>query len=109
MDAVTAVSGSGPAYFFLVVEAMIDAGVGLGLTREIATELVVQTMVGSAAMLAESGQSAADLRAAVTSPGGTTAAAMRELERAGLRSAFFEALDAAQAAFRGTGRVGMTD
>ncbi|WP_241386490.1 pyrroline-5-carboxylate reductase [Rhodococcus sp. CH91] len=96
IDAVTAVSGSGPAYFFLVAEAMIDAGVGLGLTRAVATDLVVQTMTGSAAMLAQSGDNAADLRAAVTSPGGTTAAAIRELERGGLRTAFYEALDAAK-------------
>ncbi|MGQ4596937.1 pyrroline-5-carboxylate reductase [Nocardia sp. R6R-6] len=96
MDAVTAVSGSGPAYFFLVVEAMVDAGVGLGLSRDVATALVVQTMVGSAALLDESGQSAAELRAAVTSPAGTTAAAMRELERGGLRSSFLEALCAAK-------------
>ncbi|MFF2085053.1 pyrroline-5-carboxylate reductase [Nocardia sp. NPDC058176] len=96
MDAVTAVSGSGPAYFFLVVEAMIDAGVGLGLTRDVASELVVQTMIGSAALLDESGQSAVDLRAAVTSPGGTTAAALRELERGALRSTFIEALQAAK-------------
>ncbi|WP_069160632.1 pyrroline-5-carboxylate reductase [Nocardia altamirensis] len=96
MDAVTAVSGSGPAYFFLVVEAMVDAGVGLGLTREVATQLVVQTMVGSAALLDDSDQSPAELRAAVTSPAGTTAAAVRELERGGLRSAFIEALYAAK-------------
>ena len=96
MDAVTAVSGSGPAYFFLVVEAMIDAGVGLGLTRDIATQLVVQTMVGSAALLQDSGQSAVELRAAVTSPAGTTSAAVRELERGGVRSAFLEALHAAK-------------
>jgi pyrroline-5-carboxylate reductase len=96
MDAVTAVSGSGPAYFFLIVEAMIDAGVGLGLTHDVATQLVVQTMVGSAALLDESGQSAAELRAAVTSPAGTTAAAVRELERGGVRSAFLEALHAAK-------------
>ncbi|MDI9919185.1 pyrroline-5-carboxylate reductase, partial [Rhodococcus sp. IEGM 1379] len=96
IDAVTAVSGSGPAYFFLVAEAMIDAGVGLGLTRAVATELVVQTMVGSAAMLDRTGDSAAELRAAVTSPGGTTAAAVRQLEAGGLRTAFFEALDAAK-------------
>ncbi|ASF11330.1 pyrroline-5-carboxylate reductase [Nocardia brasiliensis NBRC 14402] len=96
MDAVTAVSGSGPAYFFLIVEAMVDAGVGLGLTREVATELVVQTMIGSAALLQESEQSAAELRAAVTSPAGTTAAAVRELERGGVRSAFLEALHAAK-------------
>lgn len=95
MDAVTAVSGSGPAYFFLVVEAMVDAGVGLGLTRDVATTLVTQTMLGSAALLEESEQSAVDLRAAVTSPAGTTAAALRELERSGVRSAFLEALHAA--------------
>lgn len=94
MDAVTAVSGSGPAYFFLIAEAMVDAGVGLGLTREVATQLVVQTMVGSAALLDQSDQSAAELRAAVTSPAGTTAAAVRELERGGVRSAFLEALHA---------------
>ena len=97
IDAVTAVSGSGPAYFFLVAEAMIDAGVSLGLSRAVATELVVQTMTGSAAMLAQSGDKASDLRAAVTSPGGTTAAAVRELERGGLRTAFYEALEAARA------------
>ncbi|MEV0076537.1 pyrroline-5-carboxylate reductase [Nocardia neocaledoniensis] len=96
MDAVTAVSGSGPAYFFLVVEAMIDAGVSLGLTREVATQLVVQTMIGSAALLDETGQNAVDLRAAVTSPGGTTAAALRVLERHALRSAFTEALHASK-------------
>ncbi|MFI9510664.1 pyrroline-5-carboxylate reductase [Nocardia sp. NPDC052566] len=96
MDAVTAVSGSGPAYFFLIVEAMVDAGVALGLTRDVATQLVVQTMVGAAALLDESEQSAVELRAAVTSPAGTTAAAMRELERGGVRSAFLEALHAAK-------------
>lgn len=96
MDAVTAVSGSGPAYFFLVVEAMIDASVGLGLTRDVSTQLVVQTMLGSAALLEESGQSAVELRAAVTSPAGTTAAALRELERGAVRSAFHEALNAAK-------------
>ncbi|WP_328406638.1 pyrroline-5-carboxylate reductase [Nocardia sp. NBC_00403] len=96
MDAVTAVSGSGPAYFFLVVEAMVDAAVGLGLARDVATELVVQTMVGSAALLDDAEQSAVELRAAVTSPAGTTAAALRELERGGVRSAFLEALHAAK-------------
>lgn len=96
LDAVTAVSGSGPAYFFLVAEAMIDAGVGLGLTRDVSTSLVVQTMVGSAAMLDRSEESATELRYAVTSPGGTTAAAVRELETNGLRAAFFDALGAAK-------------
>ena len=96
MDAVTAVSGSGPAYFFLVAESMIEAGVGLGLTHAVATELVAQTMVGAAAMLDQTGQTASQLRAAVTSPGGTTAAAVRELEQGAIRSAFIEALLAAK-------------
>lgn len=96
MDAVTAVSGSGPAYFFLIVEAMIDGAVGLGLTRDVATQLVTQTMLGSAALLEESGQSAVELRAAVTSPAGTTAAGLRELERGAVRSAFQDALHAAK-------------
>ncbi|MQY30187.1 pyrroline-5-carboxylate reductase [Nocardia aurantia] len=96
MDAVTAVSGSGPAYLFLLAEAMIDAGVGLGLSRDVTSRLVVQTLLGSAALLAEAGQGPAELRAGVTSPGGTTAAALRELERAGVRSAFWEALAAAR-------------
>ncbi|MBY6413646.1 pyrroline-5-carboxylate reductase [Rhodococcus sp. BP-252] len=95
LDAVTAVSGSGPAYFFLVAEAMIDAGVGLGLTRDVASALVVQTMVGSAAMLDRSDETPTELRYAVTSPGGTTAAAVRKLEQGGLRAAFFDALGAA--------------
>ncbi|TXG91976.1 pyrroline-5-carboxylate reductase [Rhodococcus rhodnii] len=94
IDAVTAVSGSGPAYVFLVAEAMIDAAVALGLGRPVARELVVQTLCGSAAMLGE-GDSATELRAAVTSPGGTTAAALRELEAGGLRTAFYDAVDAA--------------
>ncbi len=96
MDAVTAVSGSGPAYLFLVAEALIEGAVGLGLSHRTAAELVVQTMVGAAAMLDESGEPPTDLRAAVTSPGGTTAAAVRELERAGIRSAFIEAVHAAK-------------
>ena len=109
MDAVTAVSGSGPAYFFLMVEAVVDAGVAAGLPRAVATELAVQTMAGSAAMLlnrmGDSGTgsavgpldtSAAELRASVTSPGGTTAAGLRELERGGLRSAVASAVEAAK-------------
>ncbi|MGB5150826.1 MAG: pyrroline-5-carboxylate reductase [Mycobacterium sp.] len=105
MDAVTAVSGSGPAYFFLFVEALVDAGVEAGLSREVATELVVHTMAGSAAMLLDRRDStpagsidtsAAALRAVVTSPGGTTAAGLRELERGGLRSAVADAISAAK-------------
>lgn len=94
MDAVTAVSGSGPAYAFLAVEAMVDSGVALGLTRTVATDLAVQTFVGAGAMLSESGESPSELRAAVTSPGGATAAGVRVLEREGLRSAFYEAMAA---------------
>ena len=97
LDAVTAVSGSGPAYFFLVAEAMIDAGVALGLRRDIASALVVQTMIGSGVMMDRSDETPTELRYAVTSPGGTTAAAGRKLEQNGLRTAFFDALDAAKA------------
>jgi pyrroline-5-carboxylate reductase len=113
MDAVTALSGSGPAYFFLLVEALVDAGVAAGLSRPVAADLTAQTMAGSAAMLLErmnqdqpSGEgaslgmqvdaSAAQLRATVTSPGGTTAAGLRELERGGLRAAVDAAVQAAK-------------
>jgi pyrroline-5-carboxylate reductase len=113
LDAVTAVSGSGPAYFFLMVEALVDAAVGVGLSRQAATELVAQTLAGSAAMLLERMQhdrrsaggaplgmrvdtTAAQLRATVTSPAGTTAAALRELERGGFRAAVDAAVRAAK-------------
>lgn len=113
MDAVTALSGSGPAYFFLLVEALVDAGVAAGLSREVAADLTAQTMAGSAAMLLERmdadrqlGQAeapglrvdatATQLRATVTSPGGTTAAGLRELERGGLRAAVDAAVQAAK-------------
>jgi pyrroline-5-carboxylate reductase len=113
MDAVTALSGSGPAYFFLMVEALVDAGVGAGLNREVATDLTAQTLAGSAAMLLDRmdrpagtddggapgvrpDATAAQLRAMVTSPGGTTAAALRELERGGLRAAVDAAVQAAK-------------
>ncbi|MBO9522475.1 MAG: pyrroline-5-carboxylate reductase [Nocardioidaceae bacterium] len=95
-DAVTAVSGSGPAYVFLVVEAMIEAGVHLGLPRPTATELAVQTVLGAATMLRETGEHPALLREQVTSPGGTTAAALRTLEDHGLRAAFLDALESAR-------------
>jgi pyrroline-5-carboxylate reductase len=95
-DAVTALSGSGPAYFYLMVEAMIDAGVLLGLPRQTAHELVVQTAVGSATMLRDSGEHPVKLREAVTSPAGTTAAALRELENHGVRAALLDALSAAR-------------
>jgi pyrroline-5-carboxylate reductase len=113
MDAVTALSGSGPAYFFLMVEALVDAGVAAGLSRDVATALTAQTMAGSAALLLErldqelrpvggealgsrADATAAQLRATVTSPGGTTAAALRELERGGLRVAVDAAVQAAK-------------
>ncbi|NLG56388.1 MAG: pyrroline-5-carboxylate reductase [Rhodococcus sp.] len=96
IDAVTAVSGSGPAYIFLVAEAMVDAAVSMGLPRPTATQLVNQTISGAAAMLHDSGESATELRGGVSSPGGTTAAAIRQLESFGLRRAFYEGLDAAK-------------
>lgn len=96
LDAVTALSGSGPAYFFLIAEAMIDAGIQLGLSRDIASELVAQTMVGSGKMLRDTGRQPVELREAVTSPGGTTIAALRVLEERGLRAAFLTAIEAAQ-------------
>ncbi|MBE7187466.1 pyrroline-5-carboxylate reductase [Jatrophihabitans endophyticus] len=95
LDAVTALSGSGPAYFFLFAEAMIEAGVALGLARPLATELVEQTALGSATMLRDSGDDATALRQAVSSPAGTTVAALRELERHGLRAAVQAAAEAA--------------
>ena len=95
-DAVTAISGSGPAYLFFVVEAMIEAGVHLGLPRATASELVVQTVVGSAKLLRETGEHPVVLRERVTSPGGTTAAAIRELEDHKVRAAFLTALEAAR-------------
>ncbi|GAA3573981.1 pyrroline-5-carboxylate reductase [Microlunatus spumicola] len=96
LDAVTAISGSGPAYLFFVVEAMIEAGVHLGLPRDVSTELVVQTMLGSAKLLRESGEHPTVLRERVTSPGGTTAAALRELEDHKVRAAFLSAMEAAR-------------
>lgn len=95
-DAVTAVSGSGPAYLFLVAEAMTDAAVTLGLPRDVARELVTQTLFGSATLLQESGEHPTLLREQVTSPGGTTAAALAALEAGGLRTAFADALTAAR-------------
>ncbi len=95
MDAITAVSGSGPAYYALLAEAMIEAGILLGLSREISTKLVVQTMLGTAKMLRDEGLHPVELREMVTSPGGTTTRAIRELEQAGVRAAFLNAINAA--------------
>jgi pyrroline-5-carboxylate reductase len=95
MDAVTAVSGSGPAYFALLAEAMIEAGILLGLGREVSTQLVVQTMFGTAKLLRDEEMHPVELREKVTSPGGTTIRAIRELEQAGVRAAFLNAIQAA--------------
>jgi pyrroline-5-carboxylate reductase len=95
-DAVTAISGSGPAYIFYVVEAMIEAGVVLGLPRATAHDLVVQTVVGAATMLRETGEHPTVLRENVTSPAGTTAAALRELDDHKVRAAFVTAMEAAR-------------
>ena len=95
-DAVTAVSGSGPAYIFYVVEAMIEGGVYLGLQRSVASELVIQTLYGAATMLRESGEHPTVLREQVSSPAGTTIQAIRELDANGVRAAFLSALEAAR-------------
>lgn len=95
-DAVTALSGSGPAYFFYLVEAMIDAGILLGLPRTVAADLIVQSAFGAARMLRESSDHPVILREAVTSPAGTTIAAIRELERHGVRAALIAAIEAAR-------------
>ena len=95
MDAVTAISGSGPAYVMFVAEAMIDAGVMLGLPRATATELVKQTVYGSAKLLVESGEHPTVLKENVTSPGGTTAAALRAFEDHRVKAAFIDAMEAA--------------
>ena len=95
-DAVTAISGSGPGYIFFVVESMIEAGVHLGLPRSTAAELVVQTVVGSAKLLRDTGEHPVVLRERVTSPGGTTAAALRQLEDHKVRAAFLVAIEAAR-------------
>ena len=92
LDAVTGLSGSGPAYFFLVAEALMEAGVQMGLTREVSRTLVVETMLGSARLLHETGRDPEALRAMVTSPAGTTAAGVRALEAKAVRSAFMEAV-----------------
>ncbi|NNE96385.1 MAG: pyrroline-5-carboxylate reductase, partial [Acidimicrobiales bacterium] len=103
LDAVTGLSGSGPAYVFLVAEAMTDAGVAAGLQRPIARELAYQTIAGAGTMLLAEGADAAELRANVTTPGGTTAAGLGVLEESGLRAAFHRAVAAATARSRELG------
>lgn len=95
-DAVTATSGSGPAYFALLAESMIDACILLGLSRDVATDLIVQTMLGTAKMLRDTRVHPVEIREMVTSPGGTTISAIRHLEQAGVRAAFLNAIDAAR-------------
>lgn len=95
LDAVTGLSGSGPAYVFLIAESLIEAGVLVGLPRDVAEVLAVQTLKGSAELLESSDEHAAALRAAVTSPGGTTAAGLRALEAGGVRAALLDAVSAA--------------
>jgi pyrroline-5-carboxylate reductase len=95
-DAATALSGSGPAYVYFLVEAMVDAGILLGMPRGNALEMVKQAVYGAATMLRESGEHPVLLREAVTSPGGTTINAIRELERHGVRAAVLAAIEAAR-------------
>lgn len=95
-DAATALSGSGPAYFYYLVEAMVDAGILLGMPRAAALEMVIQSAVGAAVMLRDSGEHPVMLREGVTSPAGTTISAIRELERHGVRAAVIEAIEAAR-------------
>ncbi len=95
-DAATALSGSGPAYVYYLVESMVDAGILLGMARSTALEMVIQAVYGAATMLRETGEHPVILREAVTSPAGTTISAIRELERHGVRAAFLAAIEAAR-------------
>ena len=106
LDMATALSGSGPAYVFLFIEALVEAGVRMGFARPVAEQLALQTVRGSAAYAQQAGISAADLRARVTSPGGTTAEALYHLERSGFRAAV---LDAVQAAYHRAQELGRSD
>jgi pyrroline-5-carboxylate reductase len=105
LDAVTGLSGSGPAYLFLVAEALVEAGVLVGLARPVAEVLAAQTILGAGRLLVEGGRSPADLRADVTSPGGTTAAGLRALEDRAVRAAFLDAVVAATSRSAELGRA----
>lgn len=106
LDAVTGLSGSGPAYVFLVAEALIDAGVSAGLPADVARSLATQTLLGAATLLASGDASAAELRAGVTTPAGTTAAGLRVLEQRAVRAAFIDAVQAATDRSRQLGEQG---
>lgn len=106
LDMVTALSGSGPAYVFLFIEALTDAGVNVGLTREMAGQMALQTVLGSALYARESGKAMSELRGQVTSPAGTTAAALRVLESGGFRSTILEGVIAAYERSKALGEQG---
>jgi pyrroline-5-carboxylate reductase len=105
LDAVTALSGSGPAFFSVILEAFVDAGVRVGLPRDIATELAVQTALGTAQMLQETGRHPGQLKDMVTSPGGTAIAGLHQLERGGLRGIIMDCVVAATERSRELGRA----
>ncbi|MCL4164874.1 UNVERIFIED_CONTAM: hypothetical protein GTU68_045393 [Idotea baltica] len=105
LDAVTGLSGSGPAYVFLIAEAMVDGAVNAGLPRDAALALAHQTLLGAATMLVETGTPASELRAAVTTPAGTTAAGLHQLELGGVRAALIDAIGAATARAQELGKV----
>jgi len=104
LDAVTGLSGSGPAYAFLIIEALSDGGVAAGLPRDVATRLAAQTLLGSAKLLLETGQHPGALKDMVTSPGGTTVEGLHELEKAGVRGALMNAVRAATDKSRSLGQ-----
>ncbi|MCI0410696.1 MAG: pyrroline-5-carboxylate reductase, partial [Acidobacteria bacterium] len=104
LDAVTGLSGSGPAYVFLFIEALADGGVKMGLPRDVAQLLAAQTVLGAAKMLVESGRHPAELKDTITSPGGTTVAGLHAIERGGLRGTLMEAVEAATIRSRELGK-----